>query len=274
MRTMYNFFSYLMSLRRKHGSTYVVKYLKITQLAIQKCIAGEKIASLRELDPTLSFPRVSNSGLPMIIPLSDRRAIKNKSTTVIRFWLTLYSLYRIVNIPGALKLETITDPYSGSVAALGRVSEGLEALATKLSYRFPKTIVKRDSGLSLIETSSPSSIVSWVNLFHAPLQLARAGLGQVALDYMNEMGYSKLLQYWVTIFKHAKIVHQLPHPFVKEGRGNHIGQLSTKKEPAGKIRVFAMVDVWTQSILKPLHEALFSFLKSLPNDGTFDQTAS
>jgi hypothetical protein len=53
-----------------------------------------------------------------------------------------------------------------------------------------------------------------------------------------------------------------------------IGQLAIKKEAAGKIRVFAMVDVWTQSILKPLHLALFSFLKSLPNDGTFDQTAS
>jgi len=35
-----------------------------------------------------------------------------------------------------------------------------------------------------------------------------------------------------------------------------------------------MVDVLTQSALKPLHEFLFSFLKSLPNDGTFDQHAS
>jgi hypothetical protein len=53
-----------------------------------------------------------------------------------------------------------------------------------------------------------------------------------------------------------------------------VGQLSTKMEAAGKIRVFAMVDVWTQSALKPLHLYLFSFLKSLPNDGTFDQHAS
>lgn len=53
-----------------------------------------------------------------------------------------------------------------------------------------------------------------------------------------------------------------------------IGKLSKKLEAAGKIRVFAMVDVWTQSLLKPLHLALFSFLKSLPNDGTFDQNAS
>jgi hypothetical protein len=53
-----------------------------------------------------------------------------------------------------------------------------------------------------------------------------------------------------------------------------IGQLKEKLEAAGKIRVFAMVDGWTQSILRPLHNSLFEFLKSLPNDGTFDQTAS
>jgi hypothetical protein len=53
-----------------------------------------------------------------------------------------------------------------------------------------------------------------------------------------------------------------------------IGQLQTKLEAAGKIRVFAMVDVWTQSVLKPLHDFLFSVLKKLPNDATFDQNAA
>jgi len=35
-----------------------------------------------------------------------------------------------------------------------------------------------------------------------------------------------------------------------------------------------MVDIWTQSLLKPLHMMLTDFLKSLPNDGTKDQIAS
>lgn len=54
----------------------------------------------------------------------------------------------------------------------------------------------------------------------------------------------------------------------------NLGQLSLKKEAAGKVRVFAMVDFWTQSLLRPLHDYLASFLKNLPNDGTFDQSAS
>lgn len=32
-----------------------------------------------------------------------------------------------------------------------------------------------------------------------------------------------------------------------------IGKLSTKEEAAGKVRVFAMVDIWTQILLSPLH---------------------
>lgn len=58
---------------------------------------------------------------------------------------------------------------------------------------------------------------------------------------------------------------------VPKGR---IGQLSFKEEAAGKVRVFAMVDIWTQSVLKPLHDAISDILRSLPNDGTFDQQAA
>jgi hypothetical protein len=52
------------------------------------------------------------------------------------------------------------------------------------------------------------------------------------------------------------------------------GKLSIKEEAAGKLRVFAMVDGWTQSILKPIERLLANFLKSLPNDGVYDQTSS
>jgi len=64
-----------------------------------------------------------------------------------------------------------------------------------------------------------------------------------------------------------------PNPSTKTGLVG-LGQLSIKEEAAGKVRVFALVDIWTQSVLKPVHQTLFSYLKSLPNDGTFDQHAS
>lgn len=56
-------------------------------------------------------------------------------------------------------------------------------------------------------------------------------------------------------------------------RSVKLGKLSKKLEPAGKIRVFAIADVWTQSVLKPYHDYIFHLLKNIPQDGTFNQTA-
>jgi hypothetical protein len=69
-------------------------------------------------------------------------------------------------------------------------------------------------------------------------------------------------------------ISRLLAPLKKSAKLGDIGSLKTKDEAAGKVRVFAMVDWWTQSALKPLHEFLFTYLRSIPNDGTFDQHAS
>lgn len=47
-----------------------------------------------------------------------------------------------------------------------------------------------------------------------------------------------------------------------------LGQLFQVEEAAGKLRTFALVDSWTQTVLKPLHDYLSDILKNIPNDGT------
>lgn len=59
--------------------------------------------------------------------------------------------------------------------------------------------------------------------------------------------------------------------FRKESNVGNVGQLAIKEEAAGKVRVFALVDIWTQSVLYPIHQSIAAFLKSLPNDATFNQ---
>jgi hypothetical protein len=51
-----------------------------------------------------------------------------------------------------------------------------------------------------------------------------------------------------------------------------LGRLGLKEEPAGKIRVFAIVDCWTQWLFYPLHRAIFVLLSFIEQDGTFDQS--
>lgn len=52
-----------------------------------------------------------------------------------------------------------------------------------------------------------------------------------------------------------------------------IGKLNEVLPGAGKVRIVACTDWWTQYTLKPLHDAIFRVLRTLPTDGTFNQTA-
>lgn len=79
----YRFGSYVYVLKRRHGILFVVKYLKACSLAIQRAVAGKPMTSLRELEPELPLPRLSSSGLPVIIGSRDRQAILSGSRKAI-----------------------------------------------------------------------------------------------------------------------------------------------------------------------------------------------
>lgn len=61
-------------------------------------------------------------------------------------------------------------------------------------------------------------------------------------------------------------------PHLLSDRDLFLGRLSIKEEAAGKARVFAITDSITQTVLKPLHDYVFRLLKTIPMDGTFNQT--
>jgi len=79
-----HFFSYLLTMGKNHGHKQVVSYLKSSQLALQRRVAGSDLQSLREIEPDRPLPRLASCGLPRIIPSRDRRAILSGSSSVIR----------------------------------------------------------------------------------------------------------------------------------------------------------------------------------------------
>lgn len=83
MTQLLTFGHFLLRMRRNHGATYVVKYLKASQLALQKRIALDPISSLRDLEPDLPLPRLRNR-MPASVPVFDRRSIARGSFNTIR----------------------------------------------------------------------------------------------------------------------------------------------------------------------------------------------
>lgn len=282
IRMMHNFAQFIIKFNKNHGEIMTTKYLKACQLAVQKKIAGQPFSSLREIEPDLPLPRLSKSGLPNCIKLADRASICRGSLTVIRLWLTLFSIYRVFKTDFNPKINTITDPFTGDQKSLNDFNYFLENYSKKiltnfsLKFDLKELEVKR---LVPIQKSSPSSKVSWKGIFTSFNSLKA---NSIVFNSINEYISLTSSEFLRTVFSNLEWSIDHVSSFsnmIRDGKGFQssegstapIGRLAFKEEAAGKLRVFAMVDVITQSLLKPLHLKLFDIFHKLPNDGTHDQ---
>nr|UTQ48828.1 RNA-dependent RNA polymerase [Monilinia fructicola mitovirus 11] len=268
-RLLHNFGMFIIKMNKHHGEVYTVKYLKAAQLCIQKKLAGQPFSSMREIEPDYNFPRLSKSGLPSIIKTIDRSSICNNSYKVIRFYLSLFSIYRIIKIPFNPKLNTITDNFGGSKIHLDDFNVWLRQNSRQILQKFSKLDSKDLTAYSIrtIQKSSPLGPISYRHLIGSYLAFKKfPELFKTLQDYINitnSKNFNTLFQNIEFLIKYfgAKGWNDLPY----------LGKLSFKEEAAGKLRVFAMVDIITQSLLAPLHDMLFSLFRKLPNDCTHNQ---
>lgn len=290
-----NFLSFIFKMNRNHGAYYSVKWLKACAVALQKYLGNDKLSSLRELEPNLPLPRLIN-GCPSIINKGDRFLIRKGDKGVIRFWLTLFNLYRVWSIPGKLKLSSIIGPYTGSSKIKEDLMEDLiNRRASILSFLKKSQKITMDlapTHLVFSSSASPSCTHSYEGIFTDAYLLWRHKMNFKRESRISDANYiiSQNIEKYLEIVTKDKdkkmfnIIHQVCElsyyykKYLKQKKSmvanNGLSQLALKEEAAGKVRVFALVDVFTQSILNPLHKYLFSILKEIPNDGTFDQDSS
>lgn len=290
IRLYHKFATYLSVLNRRHGAEFVVKYLKACNLALSRFVAGNPVKTLRELEPDLPLPRLTRSGLPVIIGTRDRRSLHSKSPKVIRLYLNLFSIYRIISIPGKLKINTITDPFSGNSDYTKFVGQWAKDNFLGLTGRFRRNLeLTKLEKFEMLETSSPSSTKSWTGMVTDVSLLKESALLPFLSAVMSVTCSTELQDLLKDLIKIVpSYSSELSKQFVfkpllydawsfnKTGPQNGLGlrQLSKKLEAGGKVRVFAMVDSWTQTACTALHNYLLEILSRLPNDGTKDQLSA
>jgi len=152
----------------------------------------------------------------------------------------------------------------------------------------PQRFNKSDLGFAVllpIEKSSPTNTKSWFGLLTDAVAVAYSPIFPAFRIYCDNSDNSYILNKIMGIvalfINNKELLSYLPtkDSVVRKVTelnplGLPVGQLAFKEEAAGKLRVFAIVDIYTQSLLKPLHDALYLLLSKLPNDGTFDQDAA
>lgn len=306
IRRTNTFISFTLNMWHNHGVTFTIKWLKGCSVAVQKCLGKDILASLRVLTPELPLNGLSR-GLPRIIPVEDRVRIRNGHVPTIRFWLGLFNLYRVLKAPGELKLNTITGAFDGDkegmrgLLRLARTFNPFSVFTEKLS----KNLAPTDFVLS--RSASPSNKVSaWGILTDTRLlRTKHPKLWESIRAYLRLVGATEFLfkldfacdlsdrlasfdakvdskgQWVLPISKSGKGLFQSESMKTKDslrahgiGPGLGISQFAIKEEAAGKLRLFALMDSITQSAMRPLHDYMFSLLRLIPNDGTFDQEAS
>jgi hypothetical protein len=108
----YRMISIFKEMARNNGTIFLVQYLKESHRLTMKAISG---CPERSVDP---FRIATRRGLPLIIPGKFRLAIERKEVVTIQLVLSLLTVYRVLKIPPILKLNTITDRFSGSTKVL------------------------------------------------------------------------------------------------------------------------------------------------------------
>lgn len=151
----------------------------------------------------------------------------------------MFSLYRVIKVEGKLKISTIIDPLSVPQPRVDGIGKQLATIVANYSSLFPK-LDGSEERIKLLESASSSHSVSWTGLVKDVYLLKDAG----QLDNIEKMlvyTNSKYLQKLLSMIKSLEGTYQsVKNSFYKEP---YTGRLSLKEEAAGKVRVFAMVDL-------------------------------
>lgn len=266
-------------LHRTQGSKGLVLHLKAVTVLFQQCLGGHRLRDTSGLKSRVSR---RGMGLPLVIPSQDRALIRAGDVKIIRFYMTIFNIYRIIEFPGKVNLSTITAPFNGDSnhpyykMVLGFVPAFVAGL--KKAHALPN-LKGRQLLSDVIPRSGPGTA--------GPLISSDPFVMLLTARRLRALGLESHLTYFLRRFGSVSIpglmdghilrsfqaAASLPNlPFLPSEE-ICLGRLGFKEEAAGKVRVFAMVDAWTQWSLSPLHDGIFSALRKLPMDGTFNQMA-
>lgn len=275
---LYLMISRILFLFKTMGPKGATMYLKTVGVLLQQYLGDHKLTDTA-LAGKIRASR-NNRGLPRLIPIQLRRAIREHHFNTIKWCLTIINLYREIDFIGAPKLSTITQANTGDLAILpdllaliGHFFKALKLvpISQEKWSRHVKLFIIWKAAPAMLKDTFEGVIDNVSNYSSNPVNLVMQLRALLRSSVWEDFMY-------VIKFTNNRYILTLVRLFLESGLSDgptkkSIGKLHAKEEAAGKVRIFAIVDAWTQWALYPLHAIIFGFLKRIPQDGTFDQTA-
>lgn len=265
---------HMVSILEHQGPIRLIQRLKIYLFVLNNYIGGERMTSTHALGCGIAL----RNGLPACFPRRIRDAIRSGSLPAIRWWASFLNMYKALGAKyGEIDLSGIqAQPLTSDLGHWSDACLEIWSNLWELAPRFPRISYQVDTSRFTLKAGPQGA-----NLDTAPLDawrwfrnhrnyvaewLVATGQGAALMD-MTMAAQIADMDIWMG--NHAIS----PYGSLTAKRTlSPLGKLSYRLEAAGKIRVFALVDYWTQAVLEPLHSYIFRILKLIPSDATFDQT--
>lgn len=270
LNSVQHFITYSENHIRCQGINSYIKRLSVTKFCLECYLGGSRADTW-----ALGHPmKLNRAGIPVWLPVPVRQWFIARNKPYIRVWFSLLNIYRalegVYNDPD---FSTITAPPVEDSSTAHAFRQYCKQFIREHNMRRGPGILLPDH-FPLILTGS--GVGPGPSIFQAPRAARLWGYQRVnhLLKWMEYTGDHHGRDMY-------NFLYYLSRPFSERWRRGYLnkefflGALSLKYEPAGKVRVFAMVDYWTQHVLAPMHTAIFQLLKVFEEcDATFDQEGS
>lgn len=205
-----------------------------------------------------------------LIAWMRRNSLKFPHVTLYRFILTMFSLHKVITVPKAPSLESITKSFtgkdeSGSFMKFDELINKLGVDHNMVKNEFTRLCASNTFKENL--AAGPNGSALWSAHLDAYILYDDPTLYKIIRDFAKETNMT-----WV-----SKMISNIHSHFgmmdygMREYTNTVHSRLHCLFEKATKSRIIAIGDYFSQTLLSPVHDILTYVLKDLPMDSTFDQ---
>jgi len=278
----------LMKILETQGALGLVLYLKVSYVSIQKYVGGQRLNTTQGLG---SLVRLQN-GLPAWLPLHARKNIRSGHAPTIRLWLSVLYVFRCLSTKVTSRRHPVMKQL-GDVESLQLVqTEPIVSLIQEFRLFLREHFVPSLGGIRPIPGFIEGDPYVATRMFHAGPSgtpaIRYAGVDSIAWQAYENTRLGSSLRCMFSLNNDtgraglpcfedmredadAIALYELRQHLTFPKPPISISRITALYEPAGKVRLIAIFDYWTQRQLKPLHDDLFRVLKGMVWDGTHDQ---
>jgi len=235
---------------KTRGALDTCKRIKAIRLHVTRYISGTPLKEAAH--PSLS---INKRGLPR--NLGNLQELVDGSVSEQRLLMTLLLVSRVIPVIGKPDLSPITAPFNGT--DLTALKKDVAWVISDLGLKIDRPVWSEPHLTTRRSPNGQALVASMYELTILPASLQRdlGILGGQELSAYIEGLREFPLEAWM-----AKL------PVKPNGL---IRKLSTINDPEGKCRIIGLLDYWSQTALKPLHDEIFSLLRGFRGDATFNQ---